>query len=158
MTGPRHRGEDRALPFRWQGVDVEPYQSDAGDASFQDVSRQVLFDDSSLDYQVRFVDIEPGGYTTLERHKHPHAVVVLAGRGQGLIGDNVVDLVAHDLVEVGPWEWHQFRAAPDERLGILSVVNGNRDRPQFATEADLERLTRYPDISAFLGLPHPGSR
>ncbi len=155
MTGPRHRGEAPGSAFHWEGVDVQPFTSDGGETGIRDLTRQILFDDSSMDYQVRFLDIEPGGHTTLERHKHAHSVVILSGQGQGLIGDLVVQLTAHDLVEVGPWEWHQFRAAASDHLCFLSVVNCNRDRPQLATHADLERLTRFPEIAAFLGIQHP---
>ena len=156
MTGPRRRAEETGTPFRWEGVEVQHVTSGDGETGVRDLCRQILFDDSSMDYQVRFLDI--GGHTTLERHKHAHSVVILSGRGQGLIGDVVVDLSAHDLVEVGPWEWHQFRAADGDHLGFLSIVNCNRDRPQLATPADLERLTRFPEIASFLGIPHPESR
>jgi hypothetical protein len=62
----------------------------------------------------------------------------------------------HDLIAVEQWEWHQFRAAPDDHLGFICIVNCNRDRPQLPNAPDLERLTRYPEIATFLGLTHPG--
>jgi mannose-6-phosphate isomerase-like protein (cupin superfamily) len=156
VTIPRHRREGEE-PFRWEGVDVREYKpDDGGEPTFKDLSRQILFDDSNLDHQVRFFDIEPGGHTTLERHKHTHSVVVLGGHGQCLVGDFVFDLMPHDLIAVEQWEWHQFRAAPDDHLGFICIVNCNRDRPQLPNAPDLERLTRYPEIATFLGLTHPG--
>jgi quercetin dioxygenase-like cupin family protein len=147
MTGSRHRPEESN--FRWRQVEVRPYKAD-GDASFRDLSRQVLFDDTDLACQVRFFEVAPGGHTTLERHQHAHAVIVLRGRGQCLVGGRVLDLAAHDLVSVGPWEWHQFRATGDDHLGFVCIVNQDRDRPELPTTADLERLVRDPGVARFL--------
>ncbi len=149
MTGPRHRPEE--TPFGWRGVEVRPYKpAPDGEASFRDLSRQVLFDDPAMACQVRFFAVEPGGHTTLERHRHTHAVIVLQGRGECLVGDDVIGLRPHDLVAVGPWEWHQFRAAADDRLGFVCIVDQDRDRPQLPTATDLAQLTDDPVVAAFL--------
>jgi mannose-6-phosphate isomerase-like protein (cupin superfamily) len=120
----RHAGDQR-----WDGVEVLAYKA-AGEAPFKDVTRQVLFDDDRIGAQLRYFEVSPGGWTTLERHEHVHNVLVLRGRGRCLVGDAVRDLALHDLVEVPPWTWHQFRAAPDEPLGFLCLVRQERDRPQ----------------------------
>jgi quercetin dioxygenase-like cupin family protein len=149
VTGPRHRPEEGA--FAWRHVEVRPYKATPdGEPTFKDLSRQVLFDDPALACQVRFFAVEPGGYTTLERHGHAHAVIVVQGRGRCLVGDRVIDLRPHDLVSVGPWEWHQFRAAADDRLGFVCIVNQDRDRPQLPTTTDLAQLTHDPAVAAFL--------
>jgi quercetin dioxygenase-like cupin family protein len=120
----RHAGDQR-----WAGVEVLAYKA-AGEAPFKDVTRQVLFDDDRIGAQLRYFEVSPGGWTTLERHEHVHNVLVLRGRGRCLVGEAVRDLALHDLVEVPPWTWHQFRAAPDEPLGFLCLVRQERDRPQ----------------------------
>jgi quercetin dioxygenase-like cupin family protein len=138
-------------PFHWQDVAIHAYKPDGRD-TWRDLTRQVLFDHAELACQVRFFDVEPGGHTTLERHEHAHAVIVLRGRGQCLVGERVVDLEPHDLVETPPWAWHQFRAGPDDHLGFVCIVNRDRDRPQLPTRAELDQLTRDPDVASFLGL------
>ncbi len=156
MTNRRRRRQD--VPFGWEGVEVRPYKPDTGGdggAPFKDLSRQVLFDRSDLACQVRLFDIEPGGHSTLERHQHAHAVIVLGGRGQCLVGEQVLDLRPHDLVEVGPWEWHQFLAAADDHLAFLCIVNRDRDRPQLPTAAQLDQLSLDPAVAAFLRLGSP---
>lgn len=115
--------------FQWEGVDVLAYKQDAA-APFRDVTRQVLFEDASLPAQLRYFEVKPGGWTTLERHEHVHAVMVIRGRGQCLVGDRAHDIAERDLVHVPPMTWHQFRAAPDEPLGFLCLVASQRDRPQ----------------------------
>ena len=144
---PAHRAQ--AGPGRWSGVEVMHYKQE-GSAPFRDVSRQVLFGDALLNCQLRYFEVQPGGHTTLERHQHMHAVLVLRGRGQALVGGRVLDLAEHDLVSVAPLTWHQFRAGTDAPLGFLCMVNAERDRPQLPTEAELAALAAQPQIAAFL--------
>jgi quercetin dioxygenase-like cupin family protein len=123
-TVRRHTGD-----FRWEGVDVLAYKQD-GASPFKDVTRQVLFDATDPPAQLRYFEVAPGGYTTLERHHHVHSVMVIRGHGQCLVGGAAYDLATHDLVNVPPMTWHQFHAAPDEPLGFLCLVSAERDRPQ----------------------------
>ena len=127
MTAPLVRKHDGT--FHWEGVDVLAYKQE-GAAPFKDVTRQVLFDDPSLATQLRYFEVAAGGWTTLERHEHVHNVMVIRGRGRCLVGDRAWDIGANDLVAVPPMTWHQFRAAADEPLGFLCLVNRERDRPQ----------------------------
>ena len=127
--------------FHWEGVDVLAYKQDAA-APFKDVTRQVLFDGTSLPTQLRYFEVAPGGWTTLERHEHVHAVMVIRGRGQCLVGDTAYDIGLHDLVSVPPMTWHQFHAAPDEPLGFLCMVTSERDRPQLPASHEIEAISR----------------
>jgi quercetin dioxygenase-like cupin family protein len=143
----------RAGPqFRWEGVEHRPYK-EADSAPFKAISRQALFSDPHLLGELRYFEIEPGGYSTLERHEHMHAVLVLRGRGSCLVGRSVYALALHDLVSIAPLTWHQFRASAGEALGFLCLVNSERDRPQLPTAHDLAGLRADPEISAFLDGP-----
>jgi quercetin dioxygenase-like cupin family protein len=122
-----------------------------GGAPFRAVTRQVLFDEAELAAQLRYFEIEPGGWSTLERHEHVHAVLILRGRGRCLVGQVVHDIAAHDLVRVPPLTWHQFRAAPDSELGFLCLVARERDRPQTPTDDEVRALRSDRTIAAFLG-------
>lgn len=138
MTDKLVRRHDGA--FRWEGVEVLAYKQD-GTAPFKDVTRQVLFDDASMATQLRYFEVAPGGWTTLERHEHVHNVMVIRGRGRCLVGDEAWDLAENDLVSVPPMTWHQFRAAPDAPLGFLCLVNRERDRPQLPSPADAAAIS-----------------
>jgi len=132
----------RALPgFQWDGVDVLAYKQDE-DAPFKDVTRQVLFDGKSLPTQLRYFEVAPGGWTTLERHEHVHAVMVIRGRGECLVGEEAHQIGLHDLVSVPPMTWHQFHAAADEPLGFLCMVATERDRPQLPASHEVEAISR----------------
>jgi len=132
----KHSGD-----YHWQGVDVLKYKQD-GTAPFRDVTRQVLFDSADPPAQLRYFEVAPGGYTTLERHEHVHSVMVIRGRGQCLVGEKAFELGTNDLVSVPPMTWHQFRAAGDEPLGFLCLVASNRDRPQLPREEEVDSITR----------------
>ncbi|MBV9567735.1 MAG: cupin domain-containing protein [Hyphomicrobiales bacterium] len=144
---PAHRA---ARGHRWEQVELRPYKEDER-ALFKTVSRQILFSDPKLDAELRYFEVEPGGFSTLERHEHMHAVMVLRGRGQCLVGREVRDIELHDLVTVPPWTWHQFRAAASEPLGFLCMVNARRDKPQLPTAADLAELHKDETVARFLG-------
>jgi quercetin dioxygenase-like cupin family protein len=135
--------------YRWADTDVLAYKAD-GSAPFKAVTRQVLFADPNMAAELRYFEVAQGGHSTLERHQHVHAVMVLRGNGRCLIGEKVWALKPHDLVSIPPMTWHQFRAAPDQSLGFLCMVNTERDRPQLPTESDLERLRAIPDVAAFI--------
>jgi len=134
--------------FRWQGVEVHPYKAEA--THFRGVTRQLLFAEGAGASELRYFEVAPGGYTTLERHEHAHQVMVLRGRGKALLGNDIVGLEAFDLVGVPPLAWHQFRADAGEALGFLCLVGRDRDRPQRPDEPQLAALRLEPEISAFI--------
>ena len=127
--------------FHWEGVDVLAYKQE-GTAPFKDVTRQVLFEGEGLPVQMRYFEVAPGGWTTLERHEHVHNVMVIRGSGRCLIGEKTHELKVHDLVSVPPLTWHQFRAAANEPLGFLCLVDAERDRPQLPSADDLAKLEK----------------
>ena len=139
----------KAKDYRWEGVDQLPYKEDDR-ALFKAITRQVLFSDPQMHAQLRYFEMEPDGFSTLERHQHMHAVLILRGRGHCLVGDEVKRLATRDLVTVPPMTWHQFRATADEPLGFLCMVNAERDKPQLPGAEDIARLRRDPAIAAFL--------
>ncbi|HET9271148.1 MAG TPA: cupin domain-containing protein [Vicinamibacterales bacterium] len=147
MSGDVRRAQPGEMA--WEEVPVLAYKQH-GEAPFKDVTRQVLFDDPALAAQLRYFEVAPGGHTTLERHEHVHAVVIVRGRGRCLIGDAVHDVAERDLVRIASMTWHQFRAAPDEPLGFLCVVNAERDRPQLPDVQALTKLRATPAVADFI--------
>jgi mannose-6-phosphate isomerase-like protein (cupin superfamily) len=129
ISSPERPAHRAARGHRWEQVELRPYKEDER-ALFKTVSRQILFSDPALDAELRYFEVAPGGFSTLERHEHMHAVMVLRGRGECLVGREVRKIELHDLVTVPPWTWHQFRAGAQEPLGFLCMVNARRDKPQ----------------------------
>ena len=135
--------------YTWEDVEVLAYKSE-GVAPFKGVTRQVLFNDPQLAAQWRYFEVAPGGHTTLERHQHVHAVMVIRGRGACLVGQEIHSLELHDLIHVPPLTWHQFRASENEPLGFLCLVNAERDRPQLPGPEELRALRQNPAVAEFI--------
>ena len=135
--------------YRWDDVAHMPYKED-GAAPFKAISRQVLFAEPQLGCELRYFEMAPDGYSTLERHEHMHAVMILRGHGLCLVGEDVREVKPFDLITIPAWTWHQFRATNGEAFGFLCMVNALRDKPQLPTEQDLETLKSHPAIAAFL--------
>ena len=140
---PAHEG------FRWDGVPHQPYKQD-GSAPFKDISRQVLFHQADLHCELRYFEMDADGYSTLERHEHAHAVMILRGTGQCMVGEEVRDVKQFDLVTIPAWTWHQFRAGAGEPFGFLCMVNVQRDRPALPNDADLAVMRATPAVARFL--------
>jgi len=135
--------------FTWEHTELLRYKVE-GSAPFRDVTRQTLFEQVGGGTQWRYFEVAPGGWSTLERHEHTHAVMILRGHGRCLVGDQVSAVAEHDLVQIDPMTWHQFRAAKDAPLGFLCMVSVDRDRPQLPTAQDLEQMRSNPAVANFL--------
>lgn len=112
----------------WEGVDRQTYKNEPG--TWQDVARHVLFDTGSSGFQTRYFEVAAGGYTSFERHRHEHCVVVLRGLGRVRLGDSWSEIGPLDVVRVLSGTPHQFCANADAPLGILCVVDRDRDAPE----------------------------
>lgn len=134
-------------PFRWEGVDVHPYKETG--THFRSITRQTLFEgDSAMPIEMRYFEMQPGGYSTLERHEHQHLVMVLRGNGTVLVGDEVYSVGLHDVVHVPPMTWHQFQASGSEPFGILCNVMSERDKP--FRPSDMSDLPEVQSVREFV--------
>ncbi len=135
--------------FRWDGVVHQPYKQD-GSVPFKDISRQVLFHEAALGCELRYFEMDAGGFSTLERHEHEHAVMILRGHGQCMVGSEVREVMPFDLVTIPSMTWHQFRATANEVFGFLCMVNVERDRPVLPTADELEAMKSNLAVARFL--------
>src|SRR5436190_7270560 len=83
--------------FRWGGVEMRPYKEDER-ALYKAITRQVLFSDPAMTGELRYFEVAASGFSTLERHEHMHAVLILRGSGHCLVGDEIKSLETRDLV------------------------------------------------------------
>jgi S-methyl-1-thioxylulose 5-phosphate methylthiotransferase len=134
-----------AASFRWQGVEERPYKDGAGWAG---VARFRL---AARDgFEVRYFEIAPGGYSSLEKHEHAHVVMAIRGRGRALVGREVVEMAPFDVVETPPLAPHRWVNAADEPFGFLCTVDADRDRPQPLSQAEREQLAADPLTAPFI--------
>ncbi|HKI37499.1 MAG TPA: cupin domain-containing protein [Gemmataceae bacterium] len=115
--------------FRWDGVPVEAYKASAD--HWCGINRTSLTGErgEQTAFHVRYFEIAPGGFSSLEHHAHEHVVFVLCGRGEVRLGGDVHPLGFGDVVYVAPHEVHQFRNGSDEPFGFLCIVDARRDVP-----------------------------
>ena len=146
MGGPVRRFSD----FRWDDTDLLAYKED-GSAPFKAITRQTLFRHPELKGELRYFEMAAGGYSTLERHRHVHAVLILRGAGECLIGGEIHTIATNDLVTIEPLTWHQFRANAGEPLGFLCMVNVERDKPQLPSEDERQAMASDPKVKKFFG-------
>lgn len=120
--------------FEWN--EVRPANYKPADATWKGVTRRVFVGETgeSPRFHLRYFEIVRGGYTTLEQHRHEHAIAVVRGRGQVVIGCDTREVGFGDVVYVAPDDPHQFRNdSADEPFGFLCIVNAERDHPREAS-------------------------
>jgi ribulose-bisphosphate carboxylase large chain len=120
-----------AAPHTWEGVSAVAYKPAA--EHHCGVTRTVLVGDGGEQtaFHVRYFEIAPGGFSTLERHRHEHVVVVLRGRGELRLGDTTHTIGFGDTAYVAPNEVHQLRnPSATEPFGFLCMVDARRDAPE----------------------------
>ena len=125
----------------WAGIEPRRYRhEEEGLARFRDVTRHALLGagpgsgEAGLGFELRYFEIAPGGYSSLERHAHGHAVVIVKGRGAVRLGEATEPVSTLDVVYVAPHDVHRFSADAGEALGFLCVVDRARDRPVVVDE------------------------
>lgn len=117
--------------YQWDSVTRKEYKDDT--SCYKGVHRYSLLgeqpDEQPLTFQTRYFEVDAGGYTSFEYHRHPHSVVVIRGSGTVILGDSLHELSLHDVVYIAPDTLHQFHADRGDKLGFLCVVDRYRDRP-----------------------------
>ena len=126
----------RANDYKWDSVERKEYKTET--TNFKDITRHSLLgeqdDEYQLNSQTRYFEIGPGGYSSLEYHRHPHSVVVIRGSGTVVLNDRVQEIGLHDVIFVSPETVHQFHADNGDHLGFLCVVDRYRDKPTIPGE------------------------
>ncbi|NGP87613.1 cupin domain-containing protein [Fodinibius halophilus] len=117
--------------YEWDSVSRKDYKDDS--SCYKGVHRYSLLgekqDEEALNFQTRYFEVEPGGYTSFEYHEHPHSVVVIRGAGTVILENELHQLSLHDVVYIAPNSLHQFHADCGEPLGFICTVDRERDRP-----------------------------
>ncbi|HKK43915.1 MAG TPA: cupin domain-containing protein [Balneolaceae bacterium] len=127
--------------YRWESVERKKYKDNT--SCYKGVHRYSLLgekeDEQTLNFQTRYFEVEAGGYTSFEYHRHPHSVVIIRGRGTVILGDSLRELSLHDVVFIAPETLHQFHADKGEPLGFICIVDRYRDRPTLPDDEKLQK-------------------
>ena len=134
----------------WENVHPKEYKGDSP-TSFCGVKRHELLgrEYSALNFETRFFELQPGGYSSLEYHIHPHTVIVIQGKGRVILEDSITEIAPHDVVYVAPEAIHQFLADEQQGLGFICIVDRDRDKPvQPGSEEISQRITNKAVLQA----------
>jgi quercetin dioxygenase-like cupin family protein len=141
--------------FRWNGIEPRAYREKASQErgmGFRGVARHTLAKGQDLPagFELRYFELEPGGYSSLEKHEHAHFVVALRGRGRALVGEDVVTLERFDAIYVPPQTPHRWINSGDQPFGFLCPVDSSRDRARPLDEAEWEALRANPVAAPYV--------
>ncbi|MDQ6766976.1 MAG: cupin domain-containing protein [Candidatus Eremiobacteraeota bacterium] len=141
-----------AKSFRWHGVSPTTYASEHSDhagRSWRDTTRHIIKgNEDGGGFDVRYFEMAPGGFTSLECHEHVHSVICVRGSGYAVVGDAAHDMSAFDHVLVPANTAHQFVNAGEEPFGFLCIVDSVRDRPRALTADELAALQNNKNVAA----------
>ncbi len=141
--------------FSWKGVERREYKplGDEGRGmGWRGVTRHTIGrpDELPAAFELRYFELEPGGYSSLEKHAHAHIVVAFRGAGRALIGDRVLDCVPFDALQVSPWTPHRWINEGLEPFGFLCTVDADRDRPAPLDDLEWEALLANPATAPYV--------
>ena len=78
---------------------------------------------------LRYFEVEPGGFSSHEKHVHTHIIIGARGTGVLVLGNESVEIRPMDVAYIEPLQAHQLRNDTAERFGFFCVVDHDRDRP-----------------------------
>lgn len=149
LASPAHGSAETRLytfdgRFAWSGVEPQAYKPPSED--WARVIRHVLIGarGEQTTFHVRYFEIAPGGYTSLEKHQHAHVIIGIRGVGRVVAGTECYELHFLDTLYIAPQTPHQLVNESDEPFGFLCLVDAERDRPRPLDQEELERLKRHP--------------
>lgn len=126
----------KADGYSWKSVERKKYKDDT--SCYKGVHRYSLLgekeDEQQLNFQMRYFEVEVGGFTSFEYHRHPHSVIIIRGSGTVILGNSLNDIALHDAIYIPPNILHQFHADRGEPLGFICIVDRYRDRPTLPDE------------------------
>lgn len=116
--------------FQWAGLKTCQYKADAKH-NFKDVVRHEISENfnSNTHFDVRYFEIQPGGYSTLEKHLHEHVIIGVRGSGIIIKNEGEFTIGINDIVYIAPFERHQLQNQGKEPFGFYCIVDRKRDKP-----------------------------
>jgi ribulose-bisphosphate carboxylase large chain len=125
---------NRLYPFQgnfvWKGIRVERYKPSGDDWS--EIIRQTIIGNHGerTDFELRYFEIRPGGYSSLETHRHEHVVIGIRGRGCVRLNRRDVEIGFLDVLYIAPHTVHRLYNPHNEPFGFFCIVDSKRDRPR----------------------------
>ena len=116
--------------FEWDGRSSAIYK-DSTEQSFRGVRRVELIgkNNEKSTFDLRYFEIEPGGYSSLEKHIHTHVIIIARGKGEVAIDNMRYAVAEHDIIYIKPLAIHQLINESSNPFGFYCIVDRERDKP-----------------------------
>lgn len=140
--------------YRWDTVSRIEYKNNDINNSFNNVDRQnIISSADGVNFDVRYFECGPCGFTTLEKHQHVHIVMIARGHGRVIIGGCVFVAHPYDYFVIPAWTPHQFINAEDEPFAFFCSVNAKRDKFMLLSKDEMESLKKNSEIEKWIRIP-----
>ncbi len=116
--------------YHWSNRQAQTYKHHSK-GSFKQVSRHELIGahGENTTFDLRYFEIESGGYTSLEKHEHEHVIIGVRGQGIVIKDTSRTILSVNDVLYIAPHQSHQLRNEDTEPFGFYCIVDHKRDKP-----------------------------
>lgn len=141
--------------FTWEGIPPREYKFNTGDQrgmGWQGITRFTFGRPPGMpaQFELRYFELDEGGYSSIEKHQHIHMIMILRGHGKAIIGDAVIDLAPMDVVYVPPATPHRWINAGSEPFGFLCPVDAERDAPAPLSDEEWAALRANPATAPYV--------
>jgi ribulose-bisphosphate carboxylase large chain len=98
---------------------------------FKNVTRQELIgkSDEKTSFDLRYLEIQPGGYSDFEKHGHERVIIGVRGKGLCVKKNKKISVSTHDVAYIGRLEEHQMRNTGSKPFGFFCIVDHKRNKP-----------------------------
>lgn len=134
-------------PGQWEDTETKVYKEEGG-TSFKNIVKRDLIDKQcpGVDFEVRYFEISNYGYSSLEKHEHPHVVIIGRGKGKVIVGDESFEAKPFDIFYIAPNQAHQLIQMTKEPFGFFCMVADERDKPRLLNDPEKEKLKSKVDF------------
>ena len=142
--------------FEWNGIkkiDYKPADGE-GPVTFNETTRQNLVGNGKdTAFHVRYFESAKGGFSTLEKHKHVHVVIIARGSGKVIVNDQIFNAKPMDLFVIPSYAPHQLINVGDEPFGFFCTVDAVRDKFVLLSKEEIAHLKSNPEIAKYIQVP-----
>ena len=142
--------------FEWDGIEKIDYKpaDGKGPVTFHETTRQNLVENGrDTAFHVRYFECAKGGFSTLEKHRHVHVIIIARGKGKVIVNDQIFNAEPMDLLVVPSYAPHQLINAGDEPFGFFCSVDAKRDKFVLLTKEEIDTLKNNPEIASYIQVP-----
>ena len=138
---------EMSTPGQWRDIETKVYK-EGGGTSFKNIVKRNLIDKQwpDVDFEVRYFEISNYGYSSLEKHEHPHVVIIARGTGKVIAGDEIFEAKPFDIFFIAPNQTHQLIQTTKEPFGFFCMVADERDNPRLLNDLEKEKLRQKVDF------------